>query len=213
MIYSGFKNSNRAMAGTWPALITMLNQHQIMVLKPKEGSMGRSTYKVTNQLELEQAWMELLSKRRDFCISPYVEIENEYRCIFLDQEMYICFRKNIPQIIGDGSSTVAKLISTYEKVVYKKMTLSSEVQTRLDDVLEKDEKLLLDWCHNLSRGSRADKVVSSHLREQLLQLGRRTMRGLGLRFASVDIVRLVEGSTSTAKEVTTFEPIIPDFLF
>jgi glutathione synthase/RimK-type ligase-like ATP-grasp enzyme len=206
MIYSGFKNSNRAMAGTWPALIAMLNTHKIMVLKPKEGSMGRSTYKVQNQLELEQAWMDLLSKRRDFCMSPYVEIENEYRCIFLDQEMHICFRKNIPQIVGDGSSTVAKLVSNYEKVVHKKITLSMVVQAQLDNVLMKGERLLLDWCHNLSRGSRADKVVPRDLRELLLQLGRRAMRGLGLRFASVDIVRLVEGSTSTAKE----EYVIPE---
>ena len=196
MIYSGFKNSNRAIAGTWPKLIKTLEKHGILVLKPKEGSMGRSTYKVHNQLELEQAWMDLLAKRRDFCISPFVEIENEYRCIFLDDEMHICFRKNVPCVTGDGVSTVAKLISEYEKIVHKKMKLSKAVQEMLDVVLEQDHQMMLDWCHNLSRGSKADKVISDELCVQLKELGQRTMKALGLRFASVDIVRLKESASS-----------------
>jgi D-alanine-D-alanine ligase-like ATP-grasp enzyme len=198
MIYSGFENSGRALAGTWPSLISMLHKYSILVLKPKEGSMGRSTYKVHNQLEMEQAWMDLLAKRRDFCISPFVYIENEYRCIFLDNEMYICFRKNVPCVVGDGSSTVATLIAAYEQVVHKKMTLTAEVQSKLDSVLKKDETLFLDWCHNLSRGSRADKVVSEDLHIALKSLGSKTMKALGLRFASVDIVRLKETEASSS---------------
>ena len=196
MIYSGFKNSNRAIVGTWPGLIAMLEKYSIVVLKPKSGSMGRSTYKVENQLQLEQAWMVLLEKARDFCISPFVEIEHEYRCIFLDDEMHICFRKNVPCVVGDGTSSVAKLISNYEQIVHKKMTLSNEIQSKLNQILLKDEKLVLDWCHNLSRGSRADKVISKELYTQLKELGGRTMKALGLRFSSVDIVKLKETATS-----------------
>ena len=205
MIYSGFKNSSRAVAGTWPHLMEMLQQHHVLVLKPKEGSMGRSTYKVHNQLELEQAWMELLAKRRDFCLSPFVDIEKEYRCIFLDDTMHICFRKNVPCITGDGASTVATLIAAYERIVCKKMTLSKAVQAQLNVVLDNDAVLVLDWCHNLSRGSRADKVISKELYAELKALGARTMQALGLRFSSVDIVQLKEGATSASSEF-----VIPD---
>ena len=55
---------------------------------------------------------------------------------------------------------------------------------------------MLDWCHNLSRGSRADKVISKELYTQLKELGGRTMKALGLRFSSVDIVKLKETATS-----------------
>ena len=205
MIYSGFKNSNRAINGTWPHLIQTLAQHQVLVFKPKEGSMGRSTYKVHNQLEMEQAWMELLAKRRDFCISPFVDIEHEYRCIFLDNDMHICFRKNVPCVTGDGVSSVAKLIAEYEQIVHKKMTLSKEVQAQLEVVLAVDHVLMLDWCHNLSRGSRADKIISDELRVDLHKLGLQTMKALGLRFASVDIVKLTATAVSRSKDF-----VIPD---
>ena len=62
MIYSGFKNSNRAIVGTWPGLIAMLEKYSIVVLKPKSGSMGRSTYKVENQLQLEQPKFTCLAR-------------------------------------------------------------------------------------------------------------------------------------------------------
>ena len=57
-------------------------------------------------------------------------------------------------------------------------------------------QMMLDWSHNLSRGSKADKVISDELCVQLKELGQRTMKALGLRFASVDIVRLKESASS-----------------
>lgn len=83
------------------------------------------------------------------------------------------------------------------KIIFiEKMQLTNEVKNQLDVVLENGKTIQLDWCHNLSRGSNADTNVSKELQTQLYKLAKKTMKTIGLRFASVDIVKLKEGSTA-----------------
>ncbi len=202
--YSGFKASARAMRGTFPWLMELLrdNAPHGLVLKPKSGSQGSDTFRVRNQLELEQAWIKLLSNNsRDFVACPFLHLVSEWRCIFLDGTMRLCFQKTPAQVVGDGKQTLAELVRDYERDVIKggKVRIGdwaaggsggSKVRrsnASLSRVVGEGELVQLDWCHNLSRGARADKNVPDAVRARLESLGLCTMRALSLQFASVDI--------------------------
>ena len=127
--YSGFNSTARAAKGTFRWLCDMLHDHLEtggLVLKPKDGSQGSDTFRVRNQLELEQAWLKLLGSgvasgggRRDFVACPFFDLVAEWRCVFLDGEMRLCFRKTPARVVGDGESTLASLIAAYERDVLK----------------------------------------------------------------------------------------------
>ena len=204
--YSGFNISQRAAQGTFLWLVDMLKENEPhgLVLKPKDGSQGQDTFRVRNQLELEQAWMKLLAdgSRRDFVACPFYSLISEWRCIFLDGEMRLCFQKTPASVVGNGEHTLAQLIAQYEKDVLKGARVLKlggwaaggsggscvkNDHASLSRVIPKGQTVHLDWCHNLSRGAQADKNINKKLRSQLEVIGSRTMRALSLRFASIDI--------------------------
>jgi glutathione synthase/RimK-type ligase-like ATP-grasp enzyme len=202
--YSGFKASARAARGTFPWLMDLLRENSPhgLVLKPKSGSQGSDTFRVRNQLELEQAWIKLLSNQsRDFVACPFLHLVSEWRCVFLDGTMRLCFQKTPAQVVGNGKQTLAELVRDYERDVIKggKVRIGDwaaggsggskvrRTNTSLSRVVGDGELVQLDWCHNLSRGARADKNVPEAVLARLESLGLRTMRALSLRFASVDI--------------------------
>ncbi|QPF92392.1 ATP-grasp domain-containing protein [Bradyrhizobium commune] len=66
---------------------------QGVVVKPNEGTSGRSVFKVTTEAELNHAAGEVFSMSSGLVISPYVEIENEVRVILLDNVPLVVYSK------------------------------------------------------------------------------------------------------------------------
>jgi glutathione synthase/RimK-type ligase-like ATP-grasp enzyme len=65
-------------------MLGLLHDHpQGVVVKPNEGTSGRSVFKVTTEAELDHAVGEVFSMSAGLVISPYVEIEQEVRVIML----------------------------------------------------------------------------------------------------------------------------------
>lgn len=86
-----------------------------VVLKPNEGTSGRSVFKVTTEAELDQAAGEVFSMSTGLVVSPYVAIEDEVRAILLDDVPLVVYSKqrgpdwrhNLdagarPVLLGDG---------------------------------------------------------------------------------------------------------------
>ena len=71
-------------SGSWGNIIDFAEtyNHQL-VCKPNDGTGGKDVFVVKNQLELEQAVHQLLEAYRSICLSPFYEIEQEYRVIVL----------------------------------------------------------------------------------------------------------------------------------
>lgn len=64
-----------------------------VVVKPNEGTSGRSVFKVTTEAELDHAVGEVFSMSAGLVISPYVEIEQEVRVILLGDVPLVVYSK------------------------------------------------------------------------------------------------------------------------
>eukprot|EP00941_MAST-03F_sp_MAST-3F-sp1_P005171 g5171.t1 len=196
--------------GTMPALSSMLleNSPKGLVIKPKTGTSGMNTFRVKTQLQLEQAWLRLLQNGRDFVACPFLELEDEFRCILLDGELQLCYRKKRAEVVGDGKRTISELRAEYERHTNTKLKVEAG---ELKDGKEKyarnrvpavGERLLLEWRHNLSCGALADVTVPNDIiQKHLLPLARQCMNALELRFASVDIVTIKCSETGENKYI------------
>lgn len=76
------------------AMLGLLHDNpQGVVLKPNEGTSGRSVFRVTTEMELDHAAGEVFSISTGLVISPYVEIEDEVRVILLDEVPFVVYSK------------------------------------------------------------------------------------------------------------------------
>jgi glutathione synthase/RimK-type ligase-like ATP-grasp enzyme len=76
------------------AMLELLHdQPQGVVVKPNEGTSGRSVFKVTTEAELDHAAAEVFSMSAGLVISPYVAIEQEVRVILLDDVPLVVYGK------------------------------------------------------------------------------------------------------------------------
>ncbi|MCP3440262.1 RimK family alpha-L-glutamate ligase [Bradyrhizobium sp. CCGUVB14] len=76
------------------AMLGLLHDHpQGIVVKPNEGTSGRSVFRVTTGTELDRAADEVFSMSTGLVISPYVEIEDEVRVILLDDQPRVVYSK------------------------------------------------------------------------------------------------------------------------
>lgn len=82
-------------AATWrEAMLELLHDHpQGVVVKPNEGTSGRSVFKVTTEAELDHAIGDVFSMSTGLVISPYVAIENEVRVVQLDDLPLVVYSK------------------------------------------------------------------------------------------------------------------------
>lgn len=126
-------------------MLALLAQNpQGVVVKPNEGTSGRSAFKVTTEAELDHAAREVFSMSTGLVISPYVAIEEEVRVVLLD---------DVPL------------------VVYSKQRGS-------------------DWRHNLDAGAKPVLLADGEVRAACAQLAIDAANAVGIRFASIDVVRV-----------------------
>ena len=76
------------------AMLALLHDNpQGVVVKPNEGTSGRSVFKVTTEAELDHAVGEVFSMSTGLVISPYVAIEQEIRVVLLDDVPLVVYSK------------------------------------------------------------------------------------------------------------------------
>lgn len=205
--------------GCFVELTRLLEQYGSLVVKDNEGTGGKSVCHVRTRTELEHAVIGLFSYARSLAVSPYLEIEEEYRVVVLDGEVKIIFSKQRPRIVGDGSSTVREL--TAEAVRNGALDSTGEVSLggqAGEQVLAAGEPLYFSWRHNLGQGAYAQVLrmepksesgaelqsqtqarrAEEALAHRLGVLALRAADAVGVRFASVDIVSV--GTTTGAGE-------------
>ncbi|EIG59799.1 RimK family alpha-L-glutamate ligase [Bradyrhizobium sp. WSM1253] len=68
---------------------------QGVVVKPNDGTSGRSVFRVTTETELDHAVGEAFSMSAGLVISPYVVIEDEVRVVLLDDVPLVVYSKQL----------------------------------------------------------------------------------------------------------------------
>jgi glutathione synthase/RimK-type ligase-like ATP-grasp enzyme len=136
---------HRSPSGERDRMLDMLEKYPDgLVIKPNEGTSGRSVFLVTDEADLEHAVKEIFSAHLGLAISPYVEIEEEIRVILLDD---------------------------VAQAVYSKQRAN-------------------DWRHNLDFGAWPILLEQGEAREAAVAIATRATKAIGIRFASIDVVRV-----------------------
>jgi glutathione synthase/RimK-type ligase-like ATP-grasp enzyme len=80
--------------GSRQAMLDLLRQHpEGIVVKPNEGTAGKSVFLVSTSPELERAAAEIFLSHLTLAISPYVEIEDEVRVVVIDELAPVVYSK------------------------------------------------------------------------------------------------------------------------
>ncbi|MGY4628039.1 ATP-grasp domain-containing protein [Bradyrhizobium sp. USDA 4486] len=89
------KLGKNVVGATWrEQMLELLGDHpQGVVVKPNEGTSGRSVFKVTTEAELDHAASEVFAMSTGLVISPYVAIEDEVRVVLLGDAPRIVYSK------------------------------------------------------------------------------------------------------------------------
>lgn len=103
------------------AMLELLADHpQGVVVKPNEGTSGRSVFKVTTEAELDHAASDVFAMSAGLVISPFLAIEDEVRVVLLGDVPLVVYSKqrgtdwrhNLdagakPMLLGDGAARAA----------------------------------------------------------------------------------------------------------
>lgn len=176
--------------GNWNVIEKMLEKHSALVCKDNHGTGGDQVYLVHNQLEAEHASQLIFSKAESMAVSPYYDIETEYRVILLQDEVTLVYSKVRPHLTGDGSSTLSELYASY--ILESSQIIGKPCRsffTNRKKILKKGEIFPLQWKHNLGQGATAKIENDWNLLSPILSLAKKAKDALKISFASVDIIR------------------------
>ena len=106
--------------GTLRALQDYTEKHRFdVVLKPKDGSLGRGVFHCTTQKTLEAAALNLFKTSYGLVACPYEDIQAEFRLFMLDGKAQFIYKKVKPHLVGDGKSTIRALWMVHHLQVSK----------------------------------------------------------------------------------------------
>jgi D-alanine-D-alanine ligase-like ATP-grasp enzyme len=173
------------------------------VVKPAAGTGGGRgvTTGIRTTWQLARAAAAAAVYSDELLIEEQVEGEN-YRLLYLEGELVDAFVRRRPAVVGDGRSTVAKLVSDHNDQRLKSGTGISQVLLTVDldmrrtlakqglslrSVPEAGKQVVLKTAINENSG--ADNTTATHLLcRSIVEDGARAVRALGSRFAGIDLV-------------------------
>jgi hypothetical protein len=183
-----------ASEGNWREMLTYFESNKAdVVCKSNTGTGGNQVYRARTPLELERAVHRLFSSNRAIALSPFINIDSEYRLIMLEHTCELAYEKVRPTVLGDGRSTLLGLIlrdysgsKLNDKLI---ASLSKEDGELLSSVPRQNERVILSWKHNLGKGAKAAEIKGETLKASLSEVAVSCMKALNLNFVSVDIIQ------------------------
>jgi glutathione synthase/RimK-type ligase-like ATP-grasp enzyme len=178
--------------GNWPRMLELLKKYGKLVCKPNEGTGGIDVFQVSSAAELELAVNAVFAHSRSLALSPFYPIDQEYRVILLNDQVKLVFSKTIQSLIGNGKSSFRQLLLQQNPASLETIPTSEFDEDLLNKIPKSGEKIPLNWKHNLGQGAQPEVVTDPSLVTQLSELALRAVNAVGVRFASVDIIRTGE---------------------
>ena len=115
---------------------TLIKKHGTLVIKPLKGTSGEHIYKFSSLAEFQEVYAKVFPYSRDVALSPFVNLQREYRCIVLDGKVKLLYEK----IISSGWKHNLALGAVAEILDH---TLFPEITTL---ALSSAKCLNLDFC-------------------------------------------------------------------
>jgi len=185
---------NRRAAPPWDEMLALLERHRRgLVVKPNEGASGKWVFWVTSRPALELAAKRIFASSTSLAISPYLDIDDEIRVVLIDDMPAVVYAKQRTFVTGDGRRSLQELADAAlprERRTAVLTKMMDEFGTaELDTILPRGQRRALDWRHNLEYGANPVLLETGVVRETCVALAIRAARAIGIRFASIDVVR------------------------
>jgi glutathione synthase/RimK-type ligase-like ATP-grasp enzyme len=196
--------------GNWKEILAMLEKYKRLVLKDNKGTGGLSVYRVENAVELENAAQVLFQSAHSISVSPYYDILQEYRLIFLDGEIKLVYHKERQHLTGDGIHTIRELYADYlRKQQGEILPVPAEDSKK---ILKQGETYALNWKHNLGQGAVPVFDTDDTLTAPLKELAKAAASCVGIRFASIDIVKIRNNKTEEYRILEINSGVMMEYL-
>ena len=164
-------------------ILQMFNRYKKLVLKNNMGTGGDSVYFVDSLEELKDVCLKLKNKFHSFSVCPFYDIKHEWRVIMQNFQPTVIYEKIRAFVVGDGVSSANELaIKKYNGNIF----IDEKVDLKM--VPKKDEKVLLNWKHNLGQGAVPKVVKNVNLAKKLSNFAFKVCNLLKIKFASIDII-------------------------
>ena len=186
-----------------------------VLLKPNDSFSDQHVCVVYTRTQFYAAAREVFAASKKLLVQRIAR-GSDCSIVVLDGEILMASEKTRPYVIGDGHSSIRKLIATSRR---RSRAIGNLTQLRVDDVrvsrhLAHDRRALetvptagqrveLLPCGNLGVGGDV-RVVTDLLHPKLRALAIRAVGNMGLRLASIDLV-LSQPSDALPKRCTVLE--------
>jgi len=175
-------------------MLRLLDAHpEGLVVKPNEGTSGRLVFRAAARDSLARAVDAIFAANMNVAIAPYLSIDDEVRVVLLDGTPLVVYTKQRIAVIGNGRQTFRELAlgaTPLARHVELIDNLRAETdESDLDAIVPLGAQRLLNWRHNLEFGARAVLLDAGEIRDICVALSIAATDALGIRFASVDLVR------------------------
>lgn len=165
----------------------LLENNNKVVIKANESCEGKDVYFCSNKQEIEDTVNKLFKSNKDtLSACTYIDIDYEYRAIYLCNEILYIYKKKKPSVIGDGKRKLLDLIN--EKNQNNNINIEIINDLDMDYVPKNKEEITISWKHNLSNG--ATPIVIDENDEYIEQIKKVALlagKVMNIKFASIDI--------------------------
>lgn len=157
-----------------------------IVIKANNSCQGKDVYFCSTEEEIERIITQLFLEKNDtLSACPFLNIDFEYRVVYLCEEILFVYKKRKPFVTGDGKKTLQELINI-KKELYPNITLMKDLE--LEYIPKVGEEITISWKHNLSGGAipillENDDEYQEKVKEIALDAG----NALNIKFATIDI--------------------------
>ncbi len=160
-----------------------------VVIKANDSFEGRDVYFCKSEEEIEYTIKKLFEEKNPtLSACPYMEIDFEYRAIYLCGELLYIYKKRKPYVIGDGKKTLQELID--KKNIDNNIQIDVSKELDLKYVPKDKEEVIVSWKHNLSNG--AEPIVideKDKFIEKVKKVALDAGNALNIEFASIDVAK------------------------
>lgn len=191
----------------------LIKNNNKVVIKANDSCEGKDVYFCSTEKEIEEIVEKLFKENNDtLSACPYMDIDFEYRAIYLAGEILYIYKKRKAYVVGDGIKNINKLIQ--EKYSDTQIDLIRDLD--LNYIPKQGREVTICWKHNLYNG--AEPIIIDENDEFIKEVRKIAIdagNAINIKFATIDVavtsdkkilVMEVNGSVCMNK----FSEIIPN---
>ncbi len=174
----------------------LLKENRFIVIKGNNSFGGREVFKVSSFDDAINVIHKLFNENvSSVSVCPYMDLKNEYRCIYLDGEILLMYEKSKPVIQGNGKNTVQELINYYIDENDGEFYDVSVEDVDVNYIPEDGEEINIGWKFNLEQGG-TPRILEINEHKDIEKLALKAAKAIGITFSSVDVAEGKDGSLS-----------------